>query len=106
MPLDNVKYLKSVIIPSANETKVEDSFGIFISYKADKIENNELSNDKYLIEIEKKMNDDILSVYSYIQEKIKENDLCNYSFYLFFLPLFNIEEKVSEIIQGMSGGVK
>ena len=52
------------------------------------------------------MNDDILSVYSYIQEKIKENDLCNYSFYLFFLPLFNIEEKVPEIIQGMSGGVK
>lgn len=106
MPLDNVKYLKSVIIPSANETKVEDSFGIFISYKADKIENNELSNDKYLTEIEKKMNDDILNVYSYIQEKIKENDLCNYSFYLFFLPLFNIEQKVPEIIQGMNGGVK
>lgn len=92
-------------MPSKSSAPCEDSFGIFISYKTDAVAPDGLSNNDYTKACEAKMNDEIINSINYIIQQIKDNSLENHSFYLFFLPLFDIEEKVPEIVSGAFGGV-
>lgn len=53
--------------------------------------NNELNNERYKTELEINLNNDIKRISPYMQKKIEELDLSNYSFYIYILPFNDVK---------------
>lgn len=104
MPAEERQFMESVIVPSKANKPKEYAFGIFITYKAKDIQNKDISNQEYIDRIKESMVEDITSISTYIKSKIKEFSLDNYSFYLFFLPLYDGEEDSKVIMKAALRG--
>ena len=84
------KVLENIIIPSKKfEERPDNAFGIFLGYTINM--NNELNNERYKTELEINLNNDIKRISPYIQKKIEELELSNYSFYIYILPFNDIK---------------
>lgn len=84
------KVLENIIIPSKKfEESPDNAFGIFLGYTINM--NNELNNERYKTELEINLNNDIKRISPYIQKKIEELELSNYSFYIYILPFNDVK---------------
>lgn len=84
------KVLESIIIPNKKfEERPDNAFGIFLGYTIDM--NNEINNERYKTELEINLNNDIKRISPYIQKKIEELELSNYSFYIYILPFNDVK---------------
>ena len=82
--------LYSMIVPQKGfgVKKPDKAFGIFLGYSIN-ISSEGLSNDEYRVLIKDKMENDLIAITKYINNKITEHGLSNYSFYIYVLPLNN-----------------
>lgn len=84
------KVLENIIIPSKKfEERPDNAFGIFLGYTINM--NDELNNERYKTELEINLNNDIKRISPYIQKKIEELELSNYSFYIYILPFNDVK---------------
>lgn len=84
------KVLESIIIPNKKfEERPDNAFGIFLGYTINM--NNELNNERYKTELEINLNNDIKRISPYMQKKIEELELSNYSFYIYILPFNDVK---------------
>lgn len=84
------KVLENIIIPSKKfEERPDNAFGIFLGYTINM--NNELNNERYKTELEINLNNDIKRISPYMQKKIEELELSNYSFYIYILPFNDVK---------------
>lgn len=84
------KTLEDIIIPKKGSglTKPNSAFGMFIGYNVDVP--YEPNNEQFKINIKTKMENDIKSFSPYIENKILDLGLNNYSFYIYILPFNDI----------------
>ena len=82
--------LYSMIVPQKGSgvKKPDKAFGMFLGYTIN-LSNEGLSNDEFRLLIKDKMEKDLNSITMYINKKISEKGLMNYSFYVYVLPLNN-----------------
>ena len=100
---DLYQFLKSVIIPKANEphpiTK-NNAFAIFAGYQITLTDNDKkLPNDQFLNIIKERIKKEVENKKEHIRKKIEEYKLFNYTFYVYVFPFMNIDETRKEIIE-------
>jgi len=81
------KALEEMIIPKKTSglTKPDDAFGLFLGYTVSTA--YEPDNALYVANLEKQMDSDITIISTYLEQRIKDLGLLNYSFYVYVLPL-------------------
>jgi len=86
------KALEDIIVPkkSNSSSKPDSAFGLFLGYTVSIP--NEPNNYQYKMNLESKMDSDIKNIAPYIESKIAELGLNNYSFYIYILPLNNASD--------------
>jgi len=86
---DTNKALEEMIIPkkASGLTKPDDAFGLFLGYTVSVA--YEPDNALYMANLEKQMDADITKISTYLEQRIKDLGLTNYSFYVYVLPLSN-----------------
>ena len=98
---DEKKFIKSIIYPSRNESfYVDDAFGIFIGYemKIDDID-KKLPNSEFRNKIKLQIIKEVKSRFDHISNKIEEYNLFGHNFYIYFLPITNLNESRLQIQQ-------
>lgn len=99
------EYVKSIVIPNKGSTiDTDDAFGLFITYSIDVPGKDSMSNSAYRTALETKMDSDIKANLSYIISQITKHDLSTYSFYLFILPLDQVDNDTKAIMSMSVGG--
>ncbi len=99
------KFLKKIIIPSAQEdsTYLDYSFGIFLGFEIEvTLEELQLSNSKFRQTIRAKSKmaiEDIIESFNY---QINKSEFNGYSFNIYLIPFTEIEKKRKEIIQQLT----
>jgi uncharacterized protein (DUF2164 family) len=83
------KVLEGMIFPKKDSgiTKPDDAFGLFLGYTVGAA--YEPDNALYLTNLEKQMDADISKISAYLEQRINDLGLLNYSFYVYVLPLNN-----------------
>lgn len=101
---DTLKALESIMLPvkGSGVEKPDISFGLFLGYTVDKI--NEEDNFKYKTRLKEKMKQDLIDASSYLENKINTCGLNNYSFYIYVLPLNDALIDRKEIMNNALGG--
>lgn len=81
--------LENILLPQKNSgiDKPDSAFGIFLGYTVN-IE-DEQNNQQFKLDLVAQMEKDIENIASYIEDKIMELGLDNYSFYIYVLPFNN-----------------
>lgn len=100
---DLYQFLKSVIMPKANEknpiTK-NNAFAIFAGFEINPTDaEKKLSNDDFLKLIKKKIKEEVESKIDHIKKKLDEYDLHGYTFYVYVFPFMKLDEMRKEIIK-------
>lgn len=98
---DEKEFIKSIIYPSRNENfYVDDAFGIFIGYeiKIDDID-KKLPNSEFRNKIKLQIIKEVKSRFKHISNKIEEYNLFGHNFYIYFLPITNLNESRLQIQQ-------
>lgn len=101
---EDVQFLKSIIIPNEDEENdYHTAFGVFLGYS---IGVNEESHPEteYRKIVKAKMQADIQHHAKYIVEKIRDNKLTAYSFYIYVLPFMDAEVNKNEIMKHIVEG--
>ncbi len=97
--------LKNIILPSKNSNiNIDNAFGLFIGYNID-IDPCLYSPIDFRIELAKKLESDIQSSISYIENQIKINRLGMHSFYIYILPFNDVTTDKISIMEQVLGGV-
>lgn len=100
---DLYQFLKSVIMPKANDTDPivkNNAFAIFAGFEIDPTEEEKrLSNDKFLALIKSKIKAEVEGKMSHIKKKIEEYKLFSYTFYVYVFPFMKLDETRKEIIK-------
>ncbi|MEA5004038.1 MAG: DUF1837 domain-containing protein [Christensenella sp.] len=101
---ETADYLKQLIIPTKRDLNmpIDKAFGIFLGYTIE-LDSALFSNAEYRIALQKKMIDDITKHTSYIEAKIKKQNLNAYSFYFYILPFDNAAKDRADIINKLKG---
>lgn len=90
--------LENLIIPKKSDklSKPDHAYGLFLGYtvKTPDQPNNEL----FITDLESQMDSDIERISSYLEQKVSELELLNYSFYVYILPLNNAIYDVPSIM--------
>lgn len=84
--------------------KPDNSFDIFLGYSISKVGTETLNNREFKEFILNKMKTDLLDSIVFMKETIDDLGLSDYSFYIYALPLFNVEKDESNIISNSFGG--
>ena len=87
--VETTKALEKMIIPKKGSglTKPDDAFGLFLGYTVSVA--SEPDNVLYMSNLEKQMDYDLSKISTYLEQRIKDLGLLNYSFYVYVLPLNN-----------------
>ena len=102
---ETAQYVRNIILPSRRTgVEVDDAFGLFLTYSIEVPNKATLSNFDYRVALDSQMDNDIKGIIPYIKEKISELGLDAYSFYLFVLPLDNVENDTKSIMTTSIGG--
>lgn len=83
------KALQDIIIPKKGSglTKPDNAFGLFLGYTVSVVD--EPNNLLFKANIEKQMDADLTKISTYLEKRIIDLGLLNYSFYVYVLPLNN-----------------
>ncbi|MGH4126306.1 MAG: HamA C-terminal domain-containing protein [Clostridium sp.] len=98
--------IKQILIPTkGSKVSADMAFGVFLGYSLG-LDGTEYTNLEFREEATRKMELAIQAQASYIEQKIKNLNMCAYSFYFYVLP-FNdaIENKKDIINELLTGGV-
>lgn len=91
-------------MPSKTKTPIPDmAFGIFLGYTIS-ISKAGLDNSAYRVAIKEKMKQDVIEIQSYIREKIINENMAGYSFYIYVIPFNDADEERSEVVEDMLCG--
>src|ERR1035437_261501 len=100
---DLYQFLKSVIIPRANDEDPivkNNAFAIFAGFDINPSEEEKrLSNDKFLELFRIKIKAEVESKMNHIRKKINEYELYNYTFYVYVFPFMKLDEIRQEIVK-------
>ena len=99
------EYLIETILPNEDtKNKPNTSFGICIGYSIDKQELLNLETNDFKKEIENKFLNDANNIIDYINDKINSDSILkNYSYYLYLIPLFDVDKTKNIIIKEIGG---
>ncbi|TEW56590.1 DUF1837 domain-containing protein [Psychromonas sp. RZ22] len=101
---DEKQFVKSIIYPSRKDNfYVDDAFGIFIGYEM-KIEDSDktLPNSEFREKIKKKIKAEVEGKFSHILKKITQYDLSGHNFYIYFLPITDLNKNRKLIQKGIT----
>ena len=97
-------FLKETIIPQPGKPKIPSTaFGVFLGYNVDVPDAETLPSEEYMQAMIKKMQADITACVPYIQNKINELKLGIHSFYIYVLPLDNVNTDRTTIMNKALG---
>ncbi|MGN7175047.1 DUF1837 domain-containing protein [Cytobacillus pseudoceanisediminis] len=103
---EQYKYLKKIIIPSAqdDELNTDRAFGIFIGFDLE-LEDADwlLPNKTFRQKVRKLIVETVEKEYQYIENKVKEKGLHGYTFYIFALPFFELDITRKKVIENLKG---
>lgn len=94
-----VEKLKSIILPTETPaTPVDPAFGVFIGYSLG-LDPEKYSNTDFRAELTRKMDLDIKEYISYIKQKIIDEGMSTYPFYIYVIPFnLNIEKDKADVM--------
>ena len=101
---DNLSFIVDKLIKAEGLLENEASFGIFLSYSLNETNDGSVTQQDFINHIKEKMEQDITNAIPLIYEKIKNHNLQNYSFFVFVLPLTEVNSDVSYVIKKFSRG--
>ena len=101
---DNLSFIVDKLIKAERLLENEASFGIFLSYSLNETNDGSMTQQDFINHIKEKMEQDITNAIPLIYEKIKSHNLQNYSFFVFVLPLNEVNSDVSYVIKKFSRG--
>ena len=101
---DNLSFIVDKLIKAEGLLENEASFGIFLSYSLNETNDGSMTQQDFINHIKEKMEQDITNAIPLIYEKIKSHNLQNYSFFVFVLPLTEVNSDVSYVIKKFSRG--
>lgn len=96
-------FISKIVYPKKeNAFEVDDAFGIFVGYEItiDK-EDKKLPNEDFRKKIQEQIKKEVESKFSHISNKINEFNLYGHSFYLYILPLTELDKNREAIMQGL-----
>jgi hypothetical protein len=96
-------FISKIVYPKKeNDFEVDDAFGIFVGYEITIDEKDKkLSNEDFRKKIQEQIKNEVNSKFSHITKKIDEFKLYGHSFYLYILPLTELDKNREEIMQGL-----
>ena len=100
------QYMKKIIIPSAQEDELntDHAFGIFIGFNLELDEDDwSLPNNIFRQKVRNLIIETVEKEYQYIERKIKEKGLHGYSFYIYAIPFFDLENTRKKVIENLKG---
>ncbi|MGI2215234.1 Hachiman antiphage defense system protein HamA [Shewanella oncorhynchi] len=101
---DEKRLIKSIIYPSRDsDFDVDDAFGIFIGYEitvsdADK----KLSNSDFREKIKNDIKNEVKNKFEHITKKIEEHQLYGHNFYIYILPITELNDTRMKIQKGIT----
>lgn len=96
--------VKDLLVPRPGDLpKFDMAFSVFLCYNLGLNPKN-YSNDQYRAQLDSKMKIDIAAHAQYIADKINQLNLDSYAFYIYLLPLDNVDTDVTAIMDGMANG--
>lgn len=100
---DDKEFIHKIIYPSKdNDFEIDDAFGIFIGYEITiNEEDKKLSNQDFRIKIQEQIKKEVKEKFSHITKKIDEFKLYGHNFYLYILPLVELDETRKKVMQGL-----
>jgi hypothetical protein len=99
------EYVKNIVTPKRTSIiDTDDAFGLFMTYSIDVPGKDLMSNVVYRVALETQMDSDIKANISYLNSQIIALGLAAYSFYLFILPLDEVEDDTKKIMSMSFGG--
>ena len=101
---DNLSFIVDKLIKAEGLLENEASFGIFLSYSLNETNDGSMTQQDFINHIKEKMEQDITNAIPLIYEKIKSHNLQNYNFFVFVLPLTEVNSDVSYVIKKFSRG--
>ena len=100
---DTAIKIKDLLVPKKGARPSYDAaFGIFLAYDLGLNPDN-YSNQEFALKIEQKMQTDIKAHAQYIIDKINGLGLGNYSFYIYFIPLNDVDNDKLQIMRSVFG---
>lgn len=105
---DTIKFLKSIIIPSANDKSVVkyNAFGIFVGFEIDIADWDlqQMDDTQFESKLKEKIRTAVESKYEYIKQQIDKENLSGYHFYIYAVPFIknkeiNIDDTRKKIIK-------
>lgn len=100
---EDAKYLSSLLLPNYGGVKPDMSFGIFIAFKYTIENKGSLSNEDYQNELTKQLQETIKLKLPTIQNKIDSLGLKDYSFFIYLLPLEDVDSDTEKIYEYLGG---
>lgn len=99
-----VQQVKDLLVPQPGGVPEFDmAFSIFLCYNHGLNPRN-YSNEQYRVQLASKMQIDIAAHAQYMADKINQLNLDSYAFYIYLLPLDNVDTDVTTIMDGMTNG--
>jgi hypothetical protein len=97
-------FIKSIVYPSRkNNFDVDDAFGIFVGYEMDvDSSDRDLPNSEFRIKIKNRIKEEVEGRFDHIMKKINEYSLSGHSFYIYFLPITNLDDNRKMIQEGIT----
>lgn len=100
---DDLSYIVDRLVKAEGILQNDAAFGVFLSYSLDESNDGSLSSPEFRRKVEERMEMDIAEAIPVIYSKIKEHGLQNYGFFIFVLPLTNVETDAEKIIREFAG---
>ncbi len=94
-------YLKELLIPGYSGTTPEMSFGLFISFNINIKDKDKMNQETYNLVLTKTLQKQVSEITPYIQNKIDSLKLNGYSFYLYLLPLEDVNNDQTKIYDAL-----
>lgn len=100
---DLYQFLKSVIMPKANDTDPiikNNAFAIFAGFEIDPTDEvKRLNNQEFLALLRSQIKVEVEGKMKHIKKKIEEYELYSYTFYVYVFPFMKLDETRKEIIK-------
>jgi len=100
------QFIKKVLFPNQlkEEIYTDNAFSIFIGFGLELTDEDwNLPNHEFREKVRRTIIEMVEKEYKYIEKKIVEKKLGGYSFYLYAIPFFNLEETRKLIIKNLKG---
>lgn len=102
---DTSHYIADLFLPSKTKLPVpEMAFGIFLGYTISVDTDGIDNNSSYRAAIKEKMRQDIQKLQAYIKQKIRDEKLGGYNFYVYVIPFNDADVERTKIIDDMIQG--